>query len=191
MEGSNWGLPIHANYASHRDPWLLTNSNRKLETSNQNFEKISAHYDLKRKSAEVKTLRKATDINQIKVRENEKILRDLKDALEAKQEIVVKKQRIMEKIDITNQNLIQTLNTLELNSDIIDRIITSHVATSKENGHNFFKSDEDDYRQNLKMKEILINLTKDHYRAIDGIRHMGTGIEELRLSLQGTAYRDS
>jgi hypothetical protein len=190
MEGSNWGLPIHSNYASHRDPWLLTNSNRNLETHYQNYEKISAHNDLKRKSAEVKTLRKATDINQIKVRENEKILRDLKDTLEAKQEIVVKKQRIMEKIDITNQNLIQTLNTLELNSDIIDRIITSHVATSKENGHNFFKSDEDDYRQNLKMKEILINLTKDHYRAIDGIRHMGTGIEELRLSLQGTDYRN-
>jgi hypothetical protein len=104
---------------------------------------------------------------------------------------LIKKQRIMEKIDITNQNLIQTLNALELNSDIIDRIITSHVAISKENGHNFFKSDEDDYRQNLKMKEILINLTKDHYRAIDGIRHMGTGIEELRLSLQGTDYRNS
>lgn len=187
MEGSNWGLPIHANYPNYRDPWLLKNSKRNSESLNQNFEKISAHNDLKRKSAEVKTLRKATDINQIKVKENEKILRDLKDALEAKQEIVVKKQRIMEKIDITNQNLIQTLNTLELNADIIDRIITSHVAISKENGHNIFKSDEDDYRQNMKMKEILINLTKDHYRAIDGIRHMGTGIEELRLSLQGTA----
>ena len=152
---------------------------------NHDIAMISAHNDAKKKSSEVKILRKAADIAQIKLQANEKILFDLKETLEAKQSIVVKKQRIMEKIDITNQNLIQTLNTLELNPDIIDRIIKSQIATSKENGINFFQNDEDTFRQNLKMKEILINLTKDHYRAIDGIRHMGTGIEELRVALQG------
>ena len=186
MEGSNGGLTINVHSAGHRDPWLLTNGDRNPAARDQNFGMLTAHNDLKRKSSEVKILRKAADVAQIKLKANERILGDLNDALEEKRGILIKKQKILEKIDITNQNLIQTLNTLELNPEIINRIVTSHAAASKDNGIHFSQNDEDAIRQNLRMKETLINLAKDHYRAVDGIRHMGTGIEELRLSLQGT-----
>jgi hypothetical protein len=91
----------------------------------------------------------------------------------------------MAKLNITNQMLIQTLNTLELNTDIVDGFLSSQITSSNEDSNIILSKNNDTYLQNLKLKESLLNLTRDHYRAADGIRHMGTGIEELRHSLQG------
>lgn len=151
----------------------------------QNFEIVTARADLKKKIAEVKMLKKTSDIAQTQLKAMERNFNELKDSKDAKEKLAAKKQRIVAKLNITNQMLIQTLNTVELNTDIVDGFVSSQIASSKEDGHLLLSKNNDTYLQNLKLKESLLNLTRDHYRAADGIRHMGTGIEELRHSLQG------
>lgn len=151
----------------------------------QNFEIVTARADLKKKIAEVKMLKKTSDIAQTQLKAMERNYNELKDSMDAKEKLAAKKQRIVAKLNITNQMLIQTLNTVELNTDIVDGFVSSQIASSKEDGNLLLSKNNDTYLQNLKLKESLLNLTRDHYRAADGIRHMGTGIEELRHSLQG------
>ena len=156
----------------------------------QNFEVVSARSELKTKIAEVKMLKKTSDIMHVELKTMERNFDELKDSIDAKEKMAVKKQRIMAKLNITNQMLIQTLNTLELKTDIVDGFVSSQNAGGKDGGDGalLLSKNNDTYLQNLKLKESLLNLTRDHYRAADGIRHMGTGIEELRLSLQGESH---
>lgn len=168
--------------------FLATNSGT-LGTStarrSQNFEIVTARNELKKKMAEVKMLKKTSDIVHAELKTMEGNFDELKDSIDAKEKMAVKKQRIMAKLNITNQMLIQTLNTLELKTDILDGFISTQMSSKKDDSALIMTKNNDTYLQNLKLKESLLNLTRDHYRAADGIRHMGTGIEELRLSLQG------
>jgi hypothetical protein len=151
----------------------------------QNFEMFLARTEFKKKVADVKLLKKMNDIAHIELQATERNFDELKDSVEAKEKMAAKKQKIMAKLNITNQMLIQTLNTLELNTDIVDGFLSSQITSSNEDSNIILSKNNDTYLQNLKLKESLLNLTRDHYRAADGIRHMGTGIEELRHSLQG------
>ena len=153
----------------------------------QNYKIVVARSDLKKKVAEIRQLTKTSDIAKVKLLEMEGNLKELKDSIDAKETKADKKKKTMHKLNATNHMLIQTLNTLELKTDIVDGFISSMIAgnTNKEEGQFILNQNNDTYLQNLKLKESLLNLTRDHYRAADGIRHMGTGIEELRLSMQG------
>jgi hypothetical protein len=148
----------------------------------QNFEILTARTELKKKINDVNMLKKSGDIARVQLKTIEGNYDVLKNSMDVKEKMANKKQRIMAKLNITNQMLIQTLNTLELNTEMIDGFITTQKKA--EGGELFMSMNNDTYLQNLKLKESLLNLTRDHYRAADGIRHMGTGIEELRLSLQ-------
>lgn len=151
----------------------------------QNFEMFLARADLKKKVADVKMLKKMNDIAHIQLQAMERNFDELKDSLDAKEKMAAKKQRIMAKLNITNQMLIQTLDTLELNTDVVDGFVSSQITSTDDDSNIILTKNNDTYLQNLKLKESLLNLTRDHYRAADGIRHMGTGIEELHHSLQG------
>lgn len=154
----------------------------------QNFEMFLARTEFRKKVADVKLLKKMNDIAHIQLQATERNFEELKDAVDAKEKMAAKKQKIMAKLNITNQMLIQTLNTLELNTDIVDGFLSSQVTSSNEDSNLILSKNNDTYLQNLKLKESLLNLTRDHYRAADGIRHMGIGIEELRHSLQGCSW---
>jgi hypothetical protein len=151
----------------------------------QNFAMFLARTEFKKKVADVKLLKKMNDIAHIQLQATERNFDELKDSVDAKEKMAAKKQKIMAKLNVTNQMLIQTLNTLELNTDIVDGFLSSQITSSNEDSNIILSKNNDTYLQNLKLKESLLNLTRDHYRAADGIRHMGTGIEELRHSLQG------
>lgn len=160
-----------------------------VDRRSQNFESFLARAELRKKVADVKSLKKMNDIAHIKLQAMERNYDELKDSLDAKEKMAVKKQKIMAKLNTTNQMLIQTLNTLELNTDIVDGFLSSQITSGNDDSNLILSKNNDTYLQNLKLKESLLNLTRDHYRAADGIRHMGTGIEELRHSLQGVSFR--
>lgn len=151
----------------------------------QNFEMFLARADLKKKVADVKSLKKMNDIAHIQLQAMERNFDELKDSLDAKEKMAAKKQRIIAKLNVTNQMLIQTLDTLELKTDVVDGFVSSQITSTDEDSNIILTKNNDTYLQNLKLKESLLNLTRDHYRAADGIRHMGTGIEELHRLLQG------
>ena len=170
---------------------LLTMNNDLVESTisghSQNYQIVLARSELKKKIAEMRQLTKTNDIVMVQLQAMERNLKELHDSIDAKEVKADKKKKTMFKLNTTNHMLIQTLNTLELKTDMVDGFISTQTAraTNKEESQLILSQNNDTYLQNLKLKESLLNLTRDHYRAADGIRHMGTGIEELRLSMQG------
>jgi hypothetical protein len=53
--------------------------------------------------------------------------------------------------------------------------LTSDMMTNKNN---------DTYLQNFRLKESLLNITRDHFRAVDATIRMATGMEDLKVALR-------
>lgn len=123
----------------------------------QNFEIVSARSELKKKISDVNMLRKTGDIARVQLKTIEGNYDVLKNSMDVKERMAHKKQRIMAKLNITNQMLIQTLNTLELKAEFVDGFISTQKKTE---GELFISMNNDTYLQNLKLKESLLNLTR-------------------------------
>jgi hypothetical protein len=124
----------------------------------QNFEIVQARSELKKKINDLNMLKKSSEIARVQLKTIEGNYDVLKNAMDVKEKMANKKQRIMAKLNITNQMLIQTLNNLELNTEMIDGFISTQRKA--EGGELFMSMNNDTYLQNLKLKESLLNLTR-------------------------------
>ena len=171
--------------------------------------------DLRRSIAEVKLLKKLTDIAQAELRVVEATYLDLKDTLEAKRRSAATNTLLLDKLSLTNRMLIKTLNSLELKADMVDGFVSlasKHMKTpistaaaapassseskdakgqgqpispSKELSNELMTNKNNDtYLQNMRLKESLLNITRDHFRAVDATFRMSAGMEDLKLALR-------
>ena len=177
--------------------------------------------DLRRNIAEVKLLKKLTDIAQTELRVIEATYLDLKDTLEAKRRSAATNTLLLDKLSLTNRMLIKTLNSLELKADMVDGFVslaskhmkapsaiaaavaaapaasssspeskdakaqTQPIAPSKELSNELMTNKNNDtYLQNMRLKESLLNITRDHFRAVDATFRMSAGMEDLKIALR-------
>ena len=172
--------------------------------------------DLRRSIAEVKLLKKLTDIAQTELRVVEATYLDLKDTLEAKRRSAATNTLLLDKLSLTNRMLIKTLNSLELKADMVDGFVSlasKHMKTptstaaapassssaeskdakgqgqpispSKELSNELMTNKNNDtYLQNMRLKESLLNITRDHFRAVDATFRMSAGMEDLKMALR-------
>ena len=180
--------------------------------------------DLRRSIAEVKLLKKLTDIAQTELRVVEANYLDLKDTLEAKRRSAATNTLLLDKLSLTNRMLIKTLNSLELKADMVDGFVslaskhlkaptttaaapaassssseskdpkaqTQPIAPSKELSNELMTNKNNDtYLQNMRLKESLLNITRDHFRAVDATFRMSAGMEDLKMALRTAQVKNT
>lgn len=151
--------------------------------SSRNHEITSLRNSLKKLKQELRSATKMKDVAVSELKILEDNYADLKDSIDSKSVIANKNHRLEEKMRLTNRMLLKTLNSLELKSDVVDGFVTAE-SSKRVDGEIILSQNNDTYLQNLKLKESLLNITRDHFRNVDGIMRMNTGVVDLRLALR-------